>query len=101
MSHVFEVTGPELLSFHDVAQRFSQLLEKNVEVTCLPIEQYVEQLRQLNVPSTEIELTYYLFTELLDGRNEYVTPDLKNVLGRESNTFNNFISNVKETQVWQ
>ena len=99
--YVFELTGPELLSFEDVANKFTKHLDQSVTFVYVPLEDYINELQQFGVSSDEIELTRFLFDELLDGRNAYTTSDLSLLLGEQGFSFEQFIQHTKSSGVWQ
>ena len=90
---LYEVTGPELLSFAQLAARFTELLGTPVQFVQVTPEQFVESLQQHGVDSGAIHMLQYLFTEVLDGRNEYITDGVQQALGRPPRSFNQFILN--------
>ena len=100
-NYVFELTGPELLSFEDVAKKFTKHLDQSVTYVYMPIEDYINQLLQFGVSTDEIDLTRFLFGELLDGRNAYTTSDLSLLLGEQGTSFEQFIQHTKPSGVWQ
>lgn len=99
--NIYELTGPELLSFEDVANKFTKHLDQPVTFVYVPLEDYLNELQQFGVPSDEIELTRFLFDELLDGRNAYTTSDLSLLLGEHGTSFEQFIQHTKSSGVWQ
>jgi len=97
---VYELTGPELLSFEDVAHRFSQQLGKPVKASYVPIDEYLAMLHQANIPIEEIEVIKFLYMELLDGRNERLAFGVEEALGRKSASITQFIDRHKTTDLW-
>ncbi len=92
-AQLYEVTGPELLSFAQLAARFTELLGTPVQFVQVTLEQFVESLQQHGVDSGAIDMLQYLFTEVLDGRNEYIADGVQQALGRPPRSFNQFILN--------
>lgn len=88
---VYEVTGPELLSFSQLANRFSAFLDKPIQFIQVTRGEFVEGLTNNNVDPKAIEMLLYLFTEVLDGRNEYLADGVERALGRRPRNFNEFI----------
>lgn len=88
---LYEVTGPELLSFAQVASRFSMLLNRPVRFTQISAQAFEEQLSQAGVEQGAIEMLRYLFSEVLDGRNAHTTSDVERALGRPATSFNTFV----------
>ncbi len=97
---LYEVTGPELLSFSDIAAQFSEQLNKHVIATFVPLHQYLNELKRMNAPQEDIEMTRFLFADLLDGRNEYITDGVAQALGRQPRSFSTFIQSAKQSGVW-
>ncbi|TDF39242.1 NmrA family transcriptional regulator [Alteromonadaceae bacterium M269] len=94
---LYEVTGPELLTFEDLAQRFTQLLNVDVQFESISMQEFCSNLEVAGVESGAIQMLTYLFGEVLDGRNEYVTEGVSRALGRPASNFNQFIINNKES----
>ena len=64
------------------------------------MEEYVALLREYKVPEDYVWLIQYLFSELMDGRNESVTTYVKKVLGRDPITFEKFAAKTIKTGIW-
>ena len=90
---LYEVTGSELLSFNQLAQRFSKLLGRPIQFVQITRDEFVSELEGNQVDPAAIEMLNYLFTEVLDGRNEYLADGVERALGRQPRTFNEFIVN--------
>lgn len=97
---IYELTGPELMSFKDAAATISKAIDKPITYQEVEIDEYVNILRKHHTPEDFIWLIKYLFTQALDGRNESVTNDIKKVLGREPITFSQYVVKTKQTGVW-
>jgi hypothetical protein len=63
-------------------------------------EEFVSALSQDGVPSEVTELMIYLFTEVLDGRNSYLTAGIRRALGREPKDFADYAWDTANTDVW-
>ena len=88
---LYEVTGPELLSFAQLATRFSELLERTVSFEQITLEEFQSRLKGAGVEPGAIEALTYLFTEVLDGRSEFITDGIQRALGRQAKSFNQYI----------
>lgn len=89
---LFEVTGPELLAFEDIALHFSELLGKEVTFNSVTKDEFNEMMLGEKVPHDVLHLLNFLFIEVLDGRNEYITNDVEHVLGRPATLFRDYIA---------
>ena len=95
-NQLFEVTGPELLCLEDVAMLFSEVLGRNIKFETVTKDEFNKVMLNENVPEDVLGLLNFLFTEVLDGRNEYVTSDVEKVLGRPAKSFRDYIIENKE-----
>lgn len=97
---IYELTGPELLSFKDTTHMISEAINRPVVYEEMDMEVYVNTLRDYQIPEDIIWLMQYLFTEVLDGRNESITYDIEKLLGRKSTTFGEYLAKTTQTGVW-
>jgi len=52
------------------------------------------------VPAEIISLISYLFTEVLDGRNAFITDGVERALGRKATDFSDYISKTIAAGAW-
>jgi hypothetical protein len=52
------------------------------------------------VPNDFIWLVTYLFTEVLDGRNEGLTDGVQQALGRQPTDFREYVRKTAATGIW-
>ena len=79
---VYELTGPRLMTFEEVTAEIASITGRPITFHSVPLEEYAATLTNLGVPADEVALVTYLFSEVLDGRNESVTDGVRQVLGR-------------------
>ncbi|MER7606725.1 NAD(P)H-binding protein [Nocardioides sp. NPDC127503] len=79
VGRVLELTGPQLLTFEEAAHAIGG---PTVTYRSMPTEDYVAVLTAAGLPAPDAAGLAYLFEEVLDGRNAYVTSDVEAVLGR-------------------
>jgi hypothetical protein len=53
-----------------------------------------------DVPGDIVDLLTYLFTSVLDGRNEYLCDGVQQVLGRPARDFADFARDTAATGIW-
>jgi len=97
---LYEVTGPNLLSFRSVISYIAAASNRKIEFHQVSMDEYVEILTAAQVPQDYISLLTYLFSEVLDGRNTYLTDGVDQALGRSPRSFASYIKNTAETGVW-
>lgn len=88
---VYEVTGPQLISFADIAVKFSKHLNRKVNFESISIAEFRSRLLKDGVPTDVIETLTYLFGEVLDGRSESITDGVERALGRLPTSFDQYI----------
>ncbi|CAL1517677.1 NAD(P)H-binding protein [Chitinophaga sp. MM2321] len=97
---IYELTGPELLSFKDTTSIISEAINSPIVYEEVDMDAYVNTLRDYQIPEDIIGLMQYLFTEVLDGRNESIKNDIEDVLGRKSTSFREYVVKATQTGVW-
>lgn len=88
---LYEVTGPELISFADIADKFSKHLDREIRFESISMSEFERRLDQGGVPRGAIEALTYLFGEVLDGRSESTTNGVERALGRPATSFDEYI----------
>lgn len=87
----YDLTGPELLSFHEVAERFSEALGKKIEYVNVPMEGYRETLKKF-LPEWHANAVCDLFAEIAQGGGlESNTDTFKQLLGREPTSLKQWV----------
>lgn len=97
---IYELTGPELLSFRDTIRIISDVINRPIGYEEVDMDSYVKMLRDYQIPEDIIWLMQYLFTEVLDGRNESIRNDIEEVLGRTPTTFHEYAIKANQTGIW-
>ena len=98
---VYEVTGPRLMTFEDVARDIANASGRPVKFVRIPSEDFLQGLRQAGAPDDQIWLLDYLFTNVLDGRNAHLTDGAQRALGRPSKDFSEFAREMAATGLWR
>ncbi len=80
---VYEVTGPRLMTFTDVAADLSKATGRSIEFVEVPHDAFIDAAKESGAPGDVIWMLDYLFATVLDGRNAYLTDGVQRALGRE------------------
>ncbi|MCC7257166.1 MAG: SDR family oxidoreductase [Gammaproteobacteria bacterium] len=78
----YEITGPELLSFHDVAARFSEVLGARIAYVPADPAAYLGILKRV-LNEWHANAVSQLFREIAEGPAPHVTDTFRRLLGRE------------------
>lgn len=97
---VYELTGPELLTFEQATAIIAKATGRTIQFTPLTLEEYSTMLRSYGVPEDVVWLADYLFSEILDGRNASATNDVEKALGRKAKDFASYAQEVAQSGVW-
>jgi len=90
-NHSYDLTGPELLSFSEVAERFSAVLGTPVSYVNMPLETYREVLAGFLSTQWHVDAVCDLFAGIAAGGLEYRTDTIREILGREPISFTRFV----------
>jgi uncharacterized protein YbjT (DUF2867 family) len=97
---LYEVTGPRLLTFKKAIEEISAAAGRPIIYEQVSMQTYTDMLSEWQVPKELVSLLTYLFTEVLDGRNENVTDGVEQALGRKATDFSKFVKKTAESGVW-
>ena len=98
--HVYELTGPELLTFDDAVNEIAVAAGRDVRLLPVTMAEYTTMLAEQRVPLDIAALLTYLFTEVLDGRNAHPTDGVQRALGRPARSFRDYALRTAGTGVW-
>ncbi|MEP7764126.1 NAD(P)H-binding protein [Sanguibacter sp. 25GB23B1] len=93
---VYELTGPRLLSFQDVAEELTTAVGRPVVYRPVSAESYGVTLDEAGLPRDFLDL----FTLVLDGRNASLTDGVSRALGRKPRDFADYATAAAATGVW-
>ncbi len=97
---VYEVTGPRMMTFAEVAQEISLAAGREVQFVQIPKESFAAAIAESGAPDDIAWLLNYLFETVLDGRNEYVCDGVRRALGREPADFADFAQRMAARGIW-
>ena len=92
----YEVTGPRLLTFAEVAAELTEAAGREVAFVPVSKEDYVAALRAEGLPEEFAEL----FDLVTDGRNAYLAEGVQQALARPPRDFTDYAVATAATGVW-
>ena len=97
---LYELTGPRLLTFAQAIGEISAATGREIRYVPVSVEDYAAALAELDLPAGFEWLLTYLFREVLDGRNAYLTDGVQQALGRAPRDFADYARATAATGVW-
>ena len=100
INQVFEITGPELLTFADCTRIIAANLQRPIDFIPLSNSDFIAGMKAQGFPAEVIWLMEELFTNVMDGRNSHTTDTVERVLGRPARRFDAYVKATAESGVW-
>ena len=88
---IYTLTGPEALSYAQVAEKLSKLLGTTIKYVDLTPEQLKQSMLQLGMPQWQVDALADLQGYYTEGPGARITGDVQQVLGREPIRFDQFL----------
>jgi uncharacterized protein YbjT (DUF2867 family) len=99
-NRLYEVTGPRAMTFAQCIEEISKSLGRPIKYTSIPIDHYINAIRDEGVPEELQWLLRELFTVVFDGRNSNVMTGVEEVLGRSAADFEDYVGKTIDSGVW-
>lgn len=101
VGQLYEVTGPRLLTFADIASALSQATGREISYIDVPHSDFLTGMTFTGAPKEVVWLMDYLFATVLDGRNAYLTDGVQRALGRPPKDFLTYAREAAATDAWK
>ncbi len=98
---IYEVTGPRLMSFDEIAETLSSACGREITYQNIPHDAFVAGLKASGAPEDIVWLLDYLFATVLDGRNAHLCDGVERALGRPPKDFSDYARETAATGVWE
>ncbi|WP_433521418.1 NAD(P)H-binding protein [Nocardia pseudovaccinii] len=100
VGRTYELSGPRLLSFADVAAELSMATGREITYTPLAVEQFRGTLRKSGFPDDFAEAFAEGFVDSMDGHNAHLAHGVEEALGRMPTDFADYAREAAATGVW-
>ena len=97
---VYELTGPRLLTFGEAVAEIAAATGRDIRYVPVPLDAYAGALGAHGLSEVEVALITYLFSEVLDGRNERLADGVQRALGRPPRDFGDFARTTAAAGAW-
>jgi uncharacterized protein YbjT (DUF2867 family) len=86
----YEITGPEVLTFHDAAARFSTVLGRKIEYVPMPMDAFRQRMTGVLEP-WHLNAVCELFREIAEIGLDHTTDTFRRLMGREPRSLSQFV----------
>ena len=100
VGQLYEVTGPRLLGWAQAVAEIAAAAGRPIRYLPVSLEEYASLLIENQVPADYVKMLTDVFTEVLDGRNAYLSDGVRRALGREPRDFADYARAAAATGVW-
>ncbi len=100
IGELYELTGPRLMTFAEAMSDISQATGRDIQYVPISHADYAAALAEAGLPPEFEWLVNYLFTHILDGRNESLANGVEQALGRKPREFADYAKEAAATGVW-
>jgi uncharacterized protein YbjT (DUF2867 family) len=97
---LYELTGPRLLTFAEATSEIAEAAGRPIGFVEVSLAEYLGALVKQGVPEHEAGLVAFLFSEVLDGRNESLADGVQRALGRSPRDFRDYARAAAASGVW-
>lgn len=97
---IYEVTGPRLLTFEDIAAELSRATGREIVFAEISHEAFVADVAASGAPQDVVWIMDFLFATVLDGRNAYLSDGVERALGRPPKDFADYARDVAASGAW-
>lgn len=98
---IYEVTGPRLMTFTDIAEELSKVTNHKITYIQSPHDTFVNEVTNSGAPKDVVWMLDYLFSTVLDGRNAYLSNGIQRALGRPPKDFLDYAREAAATGIWK
>jgi uncharacterized protein YbjT (DUF2867 family) len=100
VGQLYEVTGPRLLGWAEAVAEVAAAAGRQIRYLPVSLQEYASLLIENQVPADYVKMLTGVFTEVLDGRNTYLSDGVQRALGRPPRDFHDFARDAAATGIW-
>ena len=92
----YDLTGSELLNFHEIAGKFSEVLGKEVEYIDQPLDEFAQILQSIGFSEWRVDAVCKELSGIAGGSVDHTTGTIQELLGRPPATIEQYIRDHRE-----
>ncbi|MEW9310180.1 NmrA family NAD(P)-binding protein [Labrys neptuniae] len=97
---LYEITGAEALTFQQAIAAIAEACGRRIDYVPVSQEAYRAGLVEQGLPPEVVDLVTYLFSTVLDGRNEPIADGVARALGHQPRRFADYVARTAATGIW-
>lgn len=97
---LYELTGPRLMTFAEAVEEVALATGQQIQYQQVSAGEYAGMLKAFGLPDDHVWLVNYLFSEVLDGRNESLTDGVQRALKRAPRDFKDYAKATAASGIW-
>ncbi|SKA32463.1 Uncharacterized conserved protein YbjT, contains NAD(P)-binding and DUF2867 domains [Chitinophaga eiseniae] len=97
---LYELTGPRLMTFAEAVAEVADATGQPIQYQEVSADEYAGMLKEYGLPDDHIWLVNYLFSEVLDGRNESLADGVQRALKRTPRDFKAYAQATAASGIW-
>ncbi|MBT4020503.1 MAG: hypothetical protein HOE62_21305 [Alphaproteobacteria bacterium] len=88
------------MTFADAVKEISAACGRHIQFSEVSHQEYKKLLEAAHLPDDHVWLVMYLFTTVMDGRNEHLNDGIEQALGRPPKDFTAYARDVAQSGAW-
>lgn len=100
IGQLYELTGPRMITFAEAVGEIARATGREIAYVPITMDEFTAGAAEQGVPADLVVFLQYLFAEVLDGRNAYLTDGVRRALGREPRDFADFAREAAKASAW-
>lgn len=97
---LYELTGLHAITFPQAVASIAKAAGRDIRFVSIPHQEFRAGLQQAGLPDADVDLVMYLFTTVLDGRNQEPADGVQRALGRAPRDFDAYVTRTAAAGVW-
>jgi len=97
----YDLTGPRLLSFADIADEITRATRQQLNYIALTPEMFITEQLAHNVPADWVYTLNTLYQNIAHAKLEKISGDVEAILGKPARDFSDFVFQAAKDGVWE
>lgn len=100
IGRLYELTGPRLITMAQATEAIGKAIGRSVHYHAASVDEYAQEIAEHGIPAAEAQPIAQLISEVLDGRNAYLTDGVESALARRPRDFSDYARDAAKSGAW-